>query len=386
MNTEWFDKAIIYQILIDRFSGATTTKNRPDFLGGNIKGISKKLDYLMELGINVIWLSPFCKTDEYHGYHITDYEVVDPHFGTTDDLKDLIKKAHEKSIKIIADFVPNHCSYKHPFFLDARNRRQSKYYDWFYFTKWPDDYLCFLKVKELPKLNLENTETRDYFVMTAKYWLSLGLDGYRIDHVIGPSHKFWKHFHNEIKSSFPACLLLGEAWGEGVLSEYFKTINIRNRYIRRVTGVSQESLQLEYYGELDGIIDFKLNELIIKAVSRGTGFTSDRYFRSEVSTHFNRYPNDYHLITFLDNHDMNRFLYHCKGDFNLFLEAIEFLLSTGRPVVIYYGTETGMVNKKPVITNQSFSDLLVREPLDWDKIDYRLYERVKQLISKYRAE
>src|SRR4030042_4802976 len=133
MKLEWFKNAKIYQILIDRFSGADTSINKPDFLGGNIKGVTERLDYILELGVNTIWLSPFCKTNKYHGYNILGFKSVDNHFGSIDDLKFLIKKAHENSLRILTDFVPNHCSVKHPFFIEAKCNRNSKYYNWFYF-------------------------------------------------------------------------------------------------------------------------------------------------------------------------------------------------------------------------------------------------------------
>jgi len=382
MKPQWFKNAIVYQILIDRFSGADTSVNKPDFLGGNIKGITERLDYILELGVNTIWLSPFYRTNKYHGYHIIDFKNMDNHFGSIDDLKILIEKAHENSFRIITDIVPNHCSVKHPFFIEAKHNRNSKYYNWFYFKKWPDDYLCFLNVKELAKLNPDNRETQDYIIDVTKYWLSSGIDGYRIDHVIGPSHKFWKRFHNEIKAGYPDCVLFGEAWGEGISLACFETINIRNKFFHKIFGISQEGLQKEYYGEMDGILDFRLNEIIIKAVSKGKGFTSDNEFRNKVRNHFSKYPEDYYLVTFLDNHDMNRFLFYCNGNFDLLLEALEFLLTTGKPVVIYYGTEIGMCNTIPVSVDLHHSDLNVREPVDWCKINDKLYNRVKGLINK----
>ncbi len=383
MNTDWFKDARIYQIMIDRFAGADTSINKPDFLGGNLWGIIERFNYIRDIGVNTIWLSPFWQTNKYHGYHIINYETIDSRFGSIDDLKLLIQTAHQNSVRIITDFVPNHCSNKHPFFIEATTNRKSKYYNWFYFKNWPDDYLCFLKEKELVKLNLDNPETLDYIIKIARYWLSFGIDGYRIDHVIGPSHTFWKRFYQEIKGGYPDCVLFGEAWGEGISSAYFDTIHIRNKFWHKLFGISQENLQKQYIGLMDGILDFRLNQIILESVSKGKGFTSNKEFRNRVRKHFNRYPEDYYLVTFLDNHDMNRILFHCRGDFDLLLEAIEFLLTTGKPVVIYYGTETGSCNTTAVQVNVPYSDLKVREPVDWGKINYGLYNRLKTLIKKY---
>src|SRR4030043_790002 len=152
-SPQWFHHAIIYHIFLDRFAGFTTTEGseHPIFLGGNIQGIREKLSYLQDLGVNTIWISPFYQTNTYHGYHITNFFTLDPHFGTLDDLKQLIHEAHQRHLHVITDFVPNHCSRDHPFFQDAIKNKHSIYHDWFIFTQWPDQYQCFLHVHELPK-------------------------------------------------------------------------------------------------------------------------------------------------------------------------------------------------------------------------------------------
>ena len=387
MEPGWFKSARIYQILIDRFAGDNISYiNKPGFLGGDLKGIIDKLDYINGLGINTIWLSPFWSASAYHGYHITNYEEVDWHFGTMDDLKDLVAEAHARSIKVITDFVPNHCSSVHPYFTEAQSDKSSRYYPWFYFKRWPDVYRCFLDVKELPKINLDNPDACNYIINIAKFWLSTGIDGYRIDHIIGPSHKFWKIFRRELKNSHPSCVLFGEAWGEGLNPGFFETINIRNKLFHRIFGINQESLQREYYGEMDGVLDFTLNNIIKEAAGKGKGFTSDIEFRDRVIGHFRKYKKDYSLVTFLDNHDMNRFLFYCDGNFDILLEGLEFLLTLGRPVVIYYGTETGMNNELPVRVDRLHSDLNVREPVDWKNIDNKKYEKVRELLTRYPKE
>jgi cyclomaltodextrinase len=126
MSTEWFKKAVIYQILIDRFAGCRAEGwDKPQFLGGTIRGIIGKLDYIKDLGANTLRISPFCKTDQYHGYHTTDFYQVEPRFENVEDLKELIESVHNAGMRIIADFVPNHVSDQHPYFLDARKRVDS---------------------------------------------------------------------------------------------------------------------------------------------------------------------------------------------------------------------------------------------------------------------
>ncbi len=127
-NLDWMKQGAIYHIFIDRFAGFHDTKNwdSPVFLGGTIKGIIDKLPYLRDLGITTLWISPFYTTSAYHGYHITDFYQVDPHFGTQDDIKELIRESHDSNLHIIADFVPNHCSKEHPFFKEAQHDKNSQ--------------------------------------------------------------------------------------------------------------------------------------------------------------------------------------------------------------------------------------------------------------------
>ena len=382
-SSEWFKNAIIYQIMIDRFSGCGKNPNTSNFLGGNLRGITEKLDYISGLGVNAIWLSPFYETSAYHGYHITNFKKVDPHFGTTDDLRELIDKAHEKQIKVVADFVPNHCSSHHPFFEEAKKDINSKHHNWFYFKNWPDDYLCFLDVKELPKINLDNADARNYMLDAANYWLSAGLDGYRVDHIVGPSHDFWKFFYKNIKQKYSDAVLFGEAWGGGMDPKYFQTINFNNKFWRKIFGVSQEKLQLEYCGEFDGILDFALNEMIVETVKKGENLVKNKKFLARVDRHLKKFPKNCSPVIFLDNHDMDRFLKHCNGDTNILLQAIEFLLSLNRPTIIYYGTENGIYNKTPITINDGGSDLFAREPFDWNNLNSDLYNKLRALFGKH---
>jgi glycosidase len=380
---DWFQDAIIDHVLIDRFAGFTPKEGlKPDFLGGTLRGITDRLPYLENLGINTLWLSPFCKTSAYHGYHVMDFFKIEPRFGSLDDLKTLIDRAHISGIRIIADFVPNHCSRHHPFFEEARKNRQSRYFNWFIFDKWPDDYLCFLDVRELPKLNLDFPEARDHIVDAAKYWLSLGIDGFRLDHVIGPRHAFWKHFRREIKKDYPAAVLIGEAWLEGINRKHLKTIHIKNKYLRWIFGASQESIQKEYVGELDGVLDFRFRNLVCSHVAHGTGTVSDDVLADALRKRRLTYPPDYFLPTFLDNHDMNRFLFDSGNDKDKLKAAAYLQFSLKQPPVIYYGTEVGMTHESPVSVGIPHSDLQARHPMLWSRQDKGLLAFYKILIHR----
>ncbi|MBN2164720.1 MAG: hypothetical protein JW717_00420 [Marinilabiliaceae bacterium] len=377
----WFQKAKIYHILVDRFSGSITGKNRPQFMGGTIKGIIEKLDYLSNLGINTLWLSPFFRTTAYHGYHITDFYKTDDRFGTIDDIKTLITESHKLNLKIITDFVPNHCSSHHPFFVDAQSNIDSQYFSWFYFKQWPSNYLCFMDYKSLPKLNLNNNATYKHITEAAKYWLSLGFDGFRLDHAIGPDHKFWQLFYHDIKKSYPNTVLIGEVWGQGFSPRLFNTIGIKNKSIRRITGLTQDSLQHEYIGVLDAVFDFKLQYYINHEVKKGSGFTKNKHFIKTVQNHLSKYPNSYPVL-FLDNHDMNRFMLSCNNNFDLLLETLEFILSLNKPIVIYYGTEYGVTQSRP-FGSEPHSDLLARAPFKWQKISKQKIDKVRNIITSH---
>lgn len=384
-STDWFQNAIVYHVLIDRFAGLRSAEPlRPEFLGGTLRAITEKLPYLEELGIDTLWLSPFCKTSAYHGYHVTDFFEVEPRFGTRDDLRKLIDSGHTAGIRIIADFVPNHCGRSHPFFQEAIRDRRSRYFSWFTFTRWPDGYLCFLDVKELPKLNLSCPAARDHIVGAAKHWLSLGLDGFRLDHVIGPSHDFWRFFRREIKRDYPSSVLIGEAWLEGIDRCHLKTLHIRNKYLRWIFGVSQEGIQREYYGELDGVLDFRFRNLVRTHVAHGTGEGPALIdiLRRRLAT----YPKGYFLPTFLDNHDMNRILYECRNDRERLKAAARLQFSLDQPAVIYYGTEVGMTHEYPVAVGRPHSDLQARQPMPWNGQDKELFAFYRELIRQKKEQ
>lgn len=378
MSVDWFKDAIIYHILIDRFAGCKSNEwDKPRFLGGNIRGIINKLDYIKELGVNTLWISPFYEASAYHGYHITDFFKVDPHFGNQDDLIELINKVHKAGMRIITDFVPNHCSHKHPFFLDAQKNENTKYKKWFYFRNWPDDYLCFLSFKELPKLNLDNLKTVTHIIDSAKYWLSLGIDGYRLDHCIGPKHKFWKAFREELKNDYPDCVLIGEAWMRGIKFRELRTVNVRRKYLKWLQGEASDGLFKEYIGELDGVLDFAFQRIICNFALRRI---SKEEVIHQLQRHYRKFPPNFYLPTFLDNHDMDRFLFECNNNIEILKEAVQIQFSIDQPKIIYYGTEVGISQGEFIRNISSHGDLQTRKVMEWDDQNKELFELYRNTI------
>ncbi|MFH1100940.1 MAG: alpha-amylase family glycosyl hydrolase [Methanobacteriota archaeon] len=386
MNITWFKHAIIYHILIDRFAGYPSTKNweTPTFLGGILNGITEKISYLNDLGINTIWISPFYQTSAYHGYHITDFYQVDPHYGTLEDLKTLIQTIHQNNMRIIADFVPNHCSKEHPYFKDAQHDRNSPYQDWFYFTHWPDEYQCFLSIREIPKINLDNQEARHHIITAAEYWLNLGLDGYRLDHVIGPSHDFWKEFTTTIRTKHPTSILIGEAWMHGIKRHELQTLHITHKYLKWLHGAVSDTLFKEYIGELDGVLDFRVQQLIKNLIIDRK--ISIKTFYKLLKNHYNQFPKTFFLPTFLDNHDMDRFLFLCGNDIEKLQQAARLQFSLPQPVIIYYGTESGVTQTQSIWKNPSYGDLQARQPMNWDQQNTALIQFYKQAIAQKKDE
>lgn len=386
MNTidDWKNNVVIYQILIDRFAGYNPKKEwkKNQFVGGNIKGIIDSLPYLKNLGITTLWISPFYKTSAYHGYHITDFFEVEPRFGSKLDLQRLIDLAHQNEMTIIADFVPNHVSKYHPYFLDAQQNKNSDYSNWFYFTDWPNEYQCFLSVKDLPKLNLQHETARRHVIDAALYWLSLGLDGFRLDHVIGPSNDFWKSFKTEIKSKYPNTVLIGEAWMQGISWSELKTIRIPWKRLKWLRNPASDSILRNYVTILDGVLDFSAQRLFQKQVC--VHQHAEQQVKQSIMNHYEKFPNSFLLPSFLDNHDMDRFLFQCHNDISLLQKAATVQFSLPQPCIIYYGTELGLTQSKSVWSKASHGDLLARKPMPWNQTrkSNELYKFYKKIILK----
>lgn len=386
-DTEWLQNAVVYHILVDRFAGYENPDgSQPQFCGGNIRAIREKLPYLKDLGVNTIWLSPFYKTSAYHGYHVTDFYKPDPRFGSLKDLKALINEGHRRGFRFIADFVANHCSSQHPIFLDAQKNTGSIYRKWFYFTRWPDEYLCFLSVKELPKINLDHPPAREHITQAALHWLDQGFDGFRLDHCVGPSHDFWRAFRGVIKKRRPDAVLIGEAWFSGVERRHLPTLGLRRKNLKwllsHLPGYNlTDAAMREYVGELDGCLDFVFQNLVREYIAQPEWYRPEWLLRWMLWRHYSRFPPGFHLPTFLDNHDMDRFLYQCRQNKHKLMEAARIQFKQRHPPVIYYGTEVGVTQENSVLHH---GDLLARKPMPWDttKWDSQLISFYRNLIKK----
>lgn len=341
---EWAHQALVYHVFLDRFypgNGKSwiTPFTLSGFFGGTLRGVIDKLDYIQSLYFNAIWLSPFFKSSTHHGYNASDYYMVEPRLGTNDDLKELIEKAHAKGIRLILDFVANHWSRKHFTFQDAQKDPNSPYRDWYTWKKWPDECETYFNVKELPQINLRPGPARDYLLEVAHHWLREGFDGYRLDFANGPPHGFWIDFRRTCLSVKPDCLILGEV-------------------------VHTAAMQRSYIGVLDGTLDF----LLSRALRETFGFErwSLDEFEAFLSSHEAYFPAEFVRPSFLDNHDMNRFLYIAGNDKSKVKLGALVMYTLSGPPIVYNGTEAGVTQERPMQQGNRYIFEEARLPMKWD--------------------
>ncbi len=318
----------IYHILIDRFTGDPAKYPSRGFTGGTLRGVLEQLDYIQSLGVTGIMISPFNKTAAYHGYHITDYTQVDPHFGTWEDVDDLVGEVHRRGMVIVADFVANHSHEDNPLFKDGEHA------EWF-LRKKDGQIRGFAGLGFLPMFNTDHPEVREYLTARGLELCKRGFDAIRLDHATGPSYGFWKYFRTSLKAQYPQVKLIGEVWGE---LDFRPKSRLRFLW-HKLRYPTQEAIQMEYIRVLDGVLDFQYQSLLQRFVHKAKAERRWDKLHQEAECHFARYPTDFSLWLFLDNHDMNRFLFECGGDKSLLRKAIDFTRQWEKPYLMYYGTE-----------------------------------------------
>ena len=373
-NTTWFDHIRIYHLLIDRFNGGwqTPPASKNVFCGGHLQGVIEKLDYIKDLGFTAIMLSPIFKTANYHGYHTLNFEEVDPHYGTWEDYQRLLDLAHQKGLRIICDFVPNHCWYQAPIFEQSLLKNGGKHRDWFFYTKeGSDEFVSFLGFGDLPKFNLTNPEVVSFMVDKAEKLARMGVDAFRIDHALGQPHAFLKTLRDSLQTIRSEIVVFGEVWPFGIGPQlagqlYFKNEERLSEFLAQETKpFSQDQVQADYVGTLDGVLDFAYRDILLEEVHAGRRIKGNATLRSKVDEHFAKYPADFKLILFLDNHDTDRFLFDCQDDATLLQEALDFTRELPRPFSYLYGTEQHMTNSPSIFNAEPYADLRVRNCMDW---------------------
>ena len=367
---EWAANKVVYQIFPSRYAASQPVDKKlwykapitfTDNLHGDIRGIIDHLDYIRDLGIDVIYMTPIFKSDSSHKYDTIDYYQIDPSFGTAEDLRELVQKAHQYGMKVVLDAVFNHTGRDFFAFKDIlENKEKSKYLDWYFIDKFPLDtepgqapnFKCFGYYGGMPKLNLKNPEVEKYVTDVACYWLKeCDIDGWRMDVGDEISHYFWKHFRRAVKAVKKDALIIGEIWhyaGDFLEGDEWDTVMNYPFYLNLIDLLADEKIGVSRFIQNLGYMKGRLNKKC--------------------------YPLMWNLI---DSHDTARFLHLCNNKQKQHLAAAFQLLMPGMPM-IYYGDELAMPGA---------NDPDCRRGMYWDE-EYRdneMLEWYKRLIQVRRT-
>ncbi len=340
----WARNAVIYQIFVDRFSPGAgrewrQTSDLRAVWGGTLWGVIEKLDYIAELGADCIWLTPIFVSDSHHGYDAVDLAHIEPRLGGEKALAALVEDAHARGIRILLDMVCNHVSARHPMFRAAQADPSGPYRDWFTFDDSPIGYRTFSGVASMPEVNLADAGARGWLIDIARYWLrEFGIDGYRLDYANGPGPDFWADFWTACKAERPDSFCFGEV-------------------------IDAPDAQRSYVGRLDGCLDFHLSEMLRRtfAFRTRTGADLERF----LSRHAGFFPFNFVMPTFIDNHDMDRFLFIAGGDKGALRRAVALQMRLPGPPIIYYGTEIGLTQLEG--KDEGLGLDVCRVPMAWDE-------------------
>lgn len=305
---------------------------------GDLRGATEKLEYVRDLGFTGIWLMPVMPSPSYHKYDVTDYYAIDPAYGTMEDFQTLLARAHELGIKVILDLVVNHTSIEHPWFQNAKTGPNAEYRNYYNFTdkaqsgynRIGDAYFESRFVSSMPDLNLDCPEVRQEIREILRYWLEMGVDGFRLDAVTsyytGQQKKnveFLAWLTTEAKAIKPECYIVGEAWAdESSIASYYPS-GTDSFFCFPVAGAG---------GRLCQIMEES-------AVERGRSY-------GEMTLALEERFGDALMAPFLGNHDMDR-ISNAVGTYDgKRLKAAFGMLAMMRGgIFFYYGDEIGMLGK-----------------------------------------
>lgn len=376
---------IIYMVLTDRFFDGDSTNNgtlnyeyRPGQLkytqGGDWKGLTQKLDYIKDLGVTAIWISPPSENEllsrdgnesGYHGYFTHDYNSADPHFGTKQDLITLVNTAHAKGLKVILDVVPNHTA---DYFSGSSSVYNPQTYQpaapfnnpsWYHhygdIEDWNNEFQVLnYDLGGLDDLNQDNPDARQAIKDAYKNWITLtGADGVRVDAARSLPKDFLKEFETYL--------------GVPTFGEIF------------VGDVDYVSEFADYEW---GVLDFPLFFQAREVFAHDASFTTVK----AIFDQDNKYPNVNHLVTFIDNHDRDRFLCLADDNYQKLRLALTFIFTVRGIPDVYYGTEqncygggvptewAGIANKENREVMPGFSE---------DGITYKYIQRLCEIRKDY---
>ena len=411
----WFGEGMTYQIFPDRFrrtsipdpeglvGGRTVHQDwsdmpeyRPnargeirnrDFFGGDFKGITEKLDYLKDLGVETLYFNPIFEAAENHRYGTADYSRIDPMLGTNEDFSRMCEEAHKRGMRVMLDGVFNHTGYVSRYFngdgfypeVGASQSEDSPYRKWFNFTHWPDKYESWWGIYSLPAVDEHNADYREFIFAgedsVVRRWLRAGADGWRLDVADELPDDFVHGIHQAARAEKPDAVVVGEVWEDGSTKIAY---GVRRKHILG--------------GHCDGLMNYPLRNAILDFFQNrnGSGFVET------METLRENYPPFafYSAMNSLGTHDTPRILTllgaggayreqskEWRANYRLTdeqlkvgkerLKAAAALLFCfpGSPTV-YYGDEVGM---------EGFEDPFNRQTYPWGDEDKELLEWFKSL-------
>ena len=408
---EWMKGGVMYQIFPDRFNkvgdypvreGKILRNDwgglpsyRPneagkvlnnDFFGGNLNGITEKLDYLQSLGVTVLYLNPVFEAYSNHRYDTGDYLKIDPLLGTEQDFDRLTEEAGKRGIRIILDAVLNHTGsdsryfnkYGHYDSLGAYQSQSSPYYDWYHFHSFPNSYDSWWGIDTLPAVNEESPSYQQFIFGqegVLQHWLNHGISGYRLDVADELPDFFLEKLRKTVKEVSPEAVIIGEVWEDASNKIAYSE---RRKYLQG--------------NELDSVMNYPLKNAIIHFVQTGKTFQ----LRETLSILLDNYPKETVdcLMNILGTHDTPRILTvfggkTCSGKDEMavtfmterdkarakqqvMMAAVLQFTLPGVPC-IYYGDENAM---------EGYQDPFCRRCFDWINIDEELlafYQKLGQI-------
>ena len=380
MIPSWVNDTIWYQIFPERFCNGDASINpegtlpwrnkgsvtNDEFFGGDLQGIINKLDYLKDLGVSGLYLTPINEAPSSHKYDTTDYMKIDPHFGSEEAFRCLVEEAHKRQMRVMVDGVFNHCGkYFAPWLEVQEKGPESEYYDWFMINEWPFDhsrgaalngqYYSFAFFDSMPKLNTNNPKVREYLLNVCEMWVKkYDVDGLRLDVANEISHVFCKELRTRMKAIKPDLYILGEIWHDAM------------PWLRG--------------DEFDAVMNYPLGESI-KDFWIDKGLTNEdfEYTINRCYTGYMQQTNDV-LFNLLDSHDTKRLRSDVKNLDEYFQQLAVLFAMPGSPC-IFYGTEIAM---------EGSYDPDCRRCMPWEAIEAGEYkdrmEIVKSLLHLRQEE
>ena len=366
-TVDWMRSAVFYQIFVERFYKGNEKKDTnyinmkwdelptpKSFAGGDLAGIMKKMDYLKELGINALYLTPVFRSISNHKYDTIDYFTVDPQFGTKEELRQLVKLAHDNGIRVVLDAVFNHCSMYMQQFQDVMEKgKNSRYYDWFLIEgDVPDpekmNYECFAACNYMPKLNTSNEEVQEFLLGVAVYWIrEVDIDGWRLDVSDEVSHDFWRKFRKAVKKQKPDSVIIGENWHD-----------------------AYAYLMGDQY---DSIMNYAFTKACLDYFAKGVFSAKEMAEKLNANLMRNMEQVNRMMLNLLDSHDTHRFFSEVNKDKDKMLAAIALeMIFEGAPC-LYYGTELCMEGGYDPDSRRGF-------PWNQESWEMDFLETVKELI------